>query len=286
MAKLDVSYEPHLTLMDLQIAEGAEWAPRFRGWSVIQLHAGAGYWLSPGSNLELSPGSVLIVAEGIDGTIRASQLSPATLRYFRVEPERLTGLMTLTEQRFFETAAIRRDLAARVCDGQSRIALELHGMRAAEEPNTVRTRLQLLALFFESFGESVMSDRVEPELPTSARKRLRDFLDGAPVADLLELEFSSLAERLCCTPRHLGRVFQETVGMSFRDKQTEVRLARARELLATTESKILDVALESGYQSISLFNALFKRSHGMTPGQWRKKTRGQKLSRPRPRLQF
>src|SRR5215831_14817293 len=125
MAKLDASYEPHLTLMDLQIAEGGEWAPRFRGWSIIQLHAGAGYWLSPGSNLELSPGSVLILAEGTEGTIRASQLAPATLHYFRVEPERLTGLMTLTEQRFFEAATTRRDLAARVRDPQSRISLEL-----------------------------------------------------------------------------------------------------------------------------------------------------------------
>ncbi len=285
MAKLDVSYEPHLTLMDLQIAAGGEWAPRFRGWSVIQVHTGTGYWLQTGSNLELASGSILILAERVEGTIRASQLAPASLRYFRVEPERLTGLMTLAEQRFFEAAAARRDLGARVRDCQSRISTELQGLASNEEGNTVRTRLQLLALFFESFGDE-LGGSVEPEAPTSARQRLRDFLSGAPVAHLLELEFSSLAQRLCCTPRHLGRVFQETVGMSFRDKQTEVRLARARELLATTESKILDVALESGYQSVSLFNAMFKRSHGMTPGEWRKKTRGQKPTRTRTRVQF
>src|SRR5262245_39542878 len=98
MAKLDVAYEPHLTILDLQIAAGGEWVPRLRGWSVIQVHTGTGYWLHPEGNLELLPGSVLILAEGVGGNIRASQLSPAILRYFRVEPERLTGLMTLTEQ--------------------------------------------------------------------------------------------------------------------------------------------------------------------------------------------
>ena len=208
MAKLDVSYEPHLTLIDLEVPAGSEWAPGFRGWSVLQLLTGTGYWLHPVSNMELSPGSVLILAEGVEGIIRASQLSPATLRYFRVEPERLTGLMTLTEQRFFEAATTRRDLAARVRDPQSRISLELQAVGAFDDQSTVRSRLQLLTLFFESFGDELSLGTVEPQIPSSARKRLREFLDGAPVADLLELEFSSLAERLCCTPRHLGRVFQ------------------------------------------------------------------------------
>lgn len=61
----------------------------------------------------------------------------------------------------------------------------------------------------------------------------------------------------------------EVVGVSFRDKQTELRLSRARELLATTKGKIVDVALESGYQSLSLFNLMFSRRFGMSPGRWR-----------------
>ena len=44
---------------------------------------------------------------------------------------------------------------------------------------------------------------------------------------------------------------------------------RARELLATTKSKVVDVALESGYQSLSLFNFMFNRRFGMSPGRWR-----------------
>ena len=61
--------------------------------------------------------------------------------------------------------------------------------------------------------------------------------------------------------------------MSFREKQAQVRLARAQELLATTESKVVEVALESGYQSLSLFNLMFKRRFGMTPARWRDHSR-------------
>ena len=71
--------------------------------------------------------------------------------------------------------------------------------------------------------------------------------------------------------------------MSFRDKQTEVRLMRARELLATTRSKVLEVALESGYESLSLFNLMFKRRFGVSPGKWREQIEARKISGRRPR---
>jgi AraC-like DNA-binding protein len=86
-------------------------------------------------------------------------------------------------------------------------------------------------------------------------------------------------QEMCCTPRHFSRTFHEVVGTSFRDKQAEVRLRRAKELLATTQSKVLEVALESGYQSLSLFNLMFKKHTGVTPGQWRAQTRTRKSDR-------
>ena len=68
----------------------------------------------------------------------------------------------------------------------------------------------------------------------------------------------------------LSRIFREVAGTSFREKQTKIRLGRASELLANTESKVVDVALESGYQSSSVFSELFKKHFGVSPGQWRR----------------
>ncbi len=90
---------------------------------------------------------------------------------------------------------------------------------------------------------------------------------------MLEISFGELAKATHCTPRHLSRVFCELTGMSFRDKRAEIRLARARELLATSKSKVVEVALESGYKSLSLFNLMFTRRFGTSPGRWRQKYR-------------
>jgi len=49
-----------------------------------------------------------------------------------------------------------------------------------------------------------------------------------------------------------------------------LRLAKACELLASSNAKVVDVALESGYQSSSVFSELFKKHIGVSPGQWRR----------------
>jgi two-component system response regulator YesN len=74
---------------------------------------------------------------------------------------------------------------------------------------------------------------------------------------------------MSCSARHLNRLFREEMGASFREKQIELRLARACELLATSNAKVVEVALESGYQSSSVFSELFKKHFGLSPGQWR-----------------
>ena len=85
------------------------------------------------------------------------------------------------------------------------------------------------------------------------------------------MSFDELARSTHCTPRHLSRIFRELIGMSFRDKRAELRLTRARDLLATSKSKVVEVALESGYKSLSLFNLMFTRHFGTSPGRWRQK---------------
>src|SRR5262249_4291741 len=110
-------------------------------------------------------------------------------------------------------------------------------------------------------------------VPISAKERLQDFLQRTPSAELLRLGVTELARMNGCTPRHLNRIFTELVGVSFREKHTELRLTRACELLSTTESKVVDVALESGYESLSLFNLMFARRFGLSPGKWRQAQR-------------
>jgi len=278
MKKSDRPYEPHLAIREFTVSAGGEWATRFVGWSVIQISNGTGYYLHPQSNQELETGTVIVLAEGMQGNIRASRLGELSLRAFSVRPVHLTGLITLPEQNYLSTAAADNKKSIPVFLPDSPVATKMSALLASSNRDGLMLRLQLLQLFVEIIGQD-LAQASPGEAAADARQRLHLLLKQTPLSELLEMDFNCLAEKIRCTPRHLSRIFHELVGMSFVDKRAELRLARARELLATTQSKIVDVALESGYPSLSLFNLMFARRFGISPGRWRQKN-GTKTASP------
>jgi AraC-like DNA-binding protein len=58
------------------------------------------------------------------------------------------------------------------------------------------------------------------------------------------------------------------------------RLQLAARLLQTTHKKVLDVALDAGYDSETGFNRAFKREFGLPPGRYRKSVIGKGVSSP------
>jgi AraC-like DNA-binding protein len=270
MNTLDHLYEPHLTIKEFTILPGKEWLPKVSDWSLIQVEQGMGYWLQGPSSIDLQTGSVLLISGDGQGRIRASQLSAMSLYSFNVTPARLTGLITLSEQDFLKQAASQTDLAFQVFPATSPIALKMQELYANQNTHGLLTRLTLLQLFVEMFGKK-LEQPVPLQESGDAKQRLRAFLMTVQPDVLSEMSFDDLARITRCTPRHLSRIFVELMGMSFSDKRAEIRLGKARELLATSKSKVVEVAFESGYKSLSLFNQMFTRRFGISPGKWRQR---------------
>lgn len=68
-------------------------------------------------------------------------------------------------------------------------------------------------------------------------------------------------------PRTLSRRFVSETGFSLTEWRQRVRLLRALEMLASGNS-VTAIALELGYENVSAFIALFRRTFGITPGQY------------------
>ncbi len=256
---------------------------------VVHVASGVGYWMQVGRNLELAVGSTLVFSHAVEGTIRASQLGQTVLGLFQVEPERLAGVVTLDEKRFLQTAADHPAMNFHCLPAGDPVSEQFGEIWRRGSGSNLRARLQLLALFIRAFENGLGRPQAAPVTLCCAKSRLEAFLKGMTESAMLDLSLSDLVKVIGCTPRHLSRIFPEAVGMSFRQKQAEVRLARARDLLESTNSKIYEVAMQSGYKSVSLFNFMFRKRFGLTPARWRKLLRSRKaprvaLSAARPRL--
>lgn len=91
---------------------------------------------------------------------------------------------------------------------------------------------------------------------------------GEPVAA------EGVARMVHMSPRNLRRRFLDATGKTLVDYLTEVRLARARALLLSSNEAVSQIAYRVGYEDASTFTALFKKRHGLTPSAYRKTSAG------------
>jgi len=74
-------------------------------------------------------------------------------------------------------------------------------------------------------------------------------------------------------PNYAMAVFKKALGITMLDCLTQHRVSHAQRLLATTNDKVIDVALNSGFTSLSRFHDAFRRWCGCSPKEYRKKHR-------------
>jgi AraC-like DNA-binding protein len=83
------------------------------------------------------------------------------------------------------------------------------------------------------------------------------------------LSVEQIARPVGLHPNYAMSLFKRGVGTTMVDYITKHRISHAQRLLATTEAKIVDVALSSGFASPSRFNAAFRQECGCSPREYR-----------------
>ena len=84
------------------------------------------------------------------------------------------------------------------------------------------------------------------------------------------ITLNTLAKRYCYSTNYLGQMFKRHTGQSVGEYLTQVRIERAKELLATTNKTIQQIAFECGISDQSYFTCLFRKHTGLSPSRYRK----------------
>lgn len=88
-----------------------------------------------------------------------------------------------------------------------------------------------------------------------------------------KISLDDMARNVFMSPAYLSRTFKREVGISLIEYLNHVRVEKGKELLDRTEMKLIDVAVQTGFDSQSYFNRIFRQVTGMTPQQYRKRSR-------------
>jgi len=84
------------------------------------------------------------------------------------------------------------------------------------------------------------------------------------------LTAETIGQHVGLHPNYAMALFQRTFGTTLIKYITQHRLSHAQRLLVTTEDLILNIALSSGFGSLSRFNEAFRQAFGCTPREYRK----------------
>jgi AraC-like DNA-binding protein len=268
----------HLFVETCELGPGMEWSNDSPGWRIVRVDAGFLYWITQEGSCELNKGQTLVLGPGVQGTVRSSQIGPATLHHFHFQPESLVCLMSASERLLLE--AFGQTARIRILPSDDAAALEFADLVHSSGPRTFFYRCRLLNLVAMIFGET-LRDGPRPRTHVATTfTRLEEIIARIPDADLIQYSSERLAEMCGCSLRHFRRVFRKHFKTSIRARQTALRLEKARQMLSATDEKVLTVAHECGYRHMSFFNLLFKKRYGTTPSAWRLQNRGREEAEP------
>jgi len=134
----------------------------------------------------------------------------------------------------------------------------------------LRARLLRLAHSIQQTSESPAS-AAEP-----ARERQQTNLDKAEAMACFvarnytsRIQVKDIAQCVGLHPDYAATLFRKTFGTTLNVLITRHRIAHAQRRLVTTDERIVEIAQDSGFDSLSRFNRAFKQLAGMTPRQYR-----------------
>ncbi len=102
---------------------------------------------------------------------------------------------------------------------------------------------------------------------------LRQFLSLVSTDYLVNREVGYYADKLCITPKYLSIVIRSVSGRSAADWISHVIIINAKSMLIGTQMTVQQISNALNFPNPSFFGQYFRRHTGMTPKEYRKKSK-------------
>ena len=114
------------------------------------------------------------------------------------------------------------------------------------------------------------------DIPKSSHARSRDYMElFSETLNYIDEHFSEsltleeMASRTGFSKFHFSRLFKKYTHYNFIDYLHFRRIKEAEQLLLRPDTSITDIAITSGFSSISTFNRIFRQEKGCSPSEYR-----------------
>jgi AraC-like DNA-binding protein len=194
-----------------------------------------------------------------------------------VKPSKEGGIWLTVPLSWFLSCAFSNDFAARLMSGEL-VSASIESFRIEQwekdfnaGPHTQRLLLLELEAMLERIALASLQPYQDPK-PLGIQDDL-NFIES--ITSFLAthyqepLSIQRIADAMKLHPKYLMTAFKQACGITVQNYLLHLRLAHAQRLLSTTNLGVLDVAMDSGFGSLSQFYEHFSRQVGERPLSYR-----------------
>lgn len=259
----------HLNLRSVKLEAPAEWVCRRKGLFFVFIKEGTGDCVSGPALQPTSAGDVLVLDGTAGSKLRVNQ-GRMVFDYFSAGLEHLSPLFVANE------IGLLRNITNVFQDGKWYPASGASAQKCRQLLREIPLqfnldhRSQLLRIAAAILAVELKTAQPERNHSVQCGEETAGVFGRLSTPELLNLSVGELASKYGCSRRHLNRLFHQHFGVSAAALKMEMRLLKAVALLRNSDTKIISVAEECGFNHLGVFNIRFKKRFGASPGQWRK----------------
>lgn len=221
----------------------------------------------------LLPGDILVIPPGEMHRLIAPESGRRFIYLLDSFIMKLNGFSSI-QSVLSQPLLITRNTFPKIYDELYHILIRMQYEYFAQNTYAELSIYSLLLCFFANLGydhiDSMDSfQNVRPDKKKEYIKKFNELLEYIDTHYTEELRLDGLADMIGFSKYHFSRLFQQYTGFSFVNYVNYRRLKAAERLLTQPELAITDIAIQSGFNSISTFNRLFRKAKNCTPSEYR-----------------
>lgn len=124
--------------------------------------------------------------------------------------------------------------------------------------------LELLLAIFR-YEQAYYASAISPNQTFDAAKPIQTAIHYIQANYAQDIQLNTISDIAGLSPYYFSRLFKKTTGTNFKKYLTHVRINKAVDLICNSQKKIIDIAYETGFNSIRTFNRTFVDVKGHPP---------------------
>jgi len=150
------------------------------------------------------------------------------------------------------------------------VQIEYYEQEAKKDLDNIYSASQLHAWFalqFETVMKKITDRKLERYSP-KVREAIRYILNHYQS----DIKIEDVANSVNVSGEYLRHLFREETGRGYSEYLTDLRMQKAKELLAEGKYKLYEIAALVGYSSGAYFSSVFKKTTGINPQEYKGET--------------